>query len=250
MITIEEQESLFASEALDCLDADDADRLQQFLRRDPEKSKVRDSFLRTASLLGLSVPLIAPDPSVKKRILEEIERISRRPPVGAMLAASSRSAPPRFTFDSLLPWAAVALLALTSAWLWLQNTRARADIVRLRENILHTESLQGCMLWGNGGQSPPRAELIFCTRRQMGKLVVHGLESPPPGQAYQVWLQSDQVSAPVSAGIFRVGPHGEGEMTFRPNVKINKLCKVLISLEHAGGAATAEGPIVLAGNVL
>ncbi len=250
MISSETQEEFFAASALDCLDAEDAAHLQALLERQPAKTSELVSFQRTASLLGLSVPAVAPDPALKERVFGEIERISRRRLPVIMNRSAPSAAAPRFTFDSLLPWAAVVLLALTSAWLWLQNTRARADFARLRDSVLQPNSLHASVLWGDSTRPQTRAELIFCTRLQQGKLVVHGLESPPPDHVYQVWLQTDSAAAPVSAGVFRIGPGGEGEIILRPAVKVKKLCKVLISLEKAGGVPKAEGPVVLAGNVM
>lgn len=247
----EHQDELLAAHALDALSPGESPELKRLLAgRREYKDRLRQ-FRDATPALGLALWPVTPSPAVRDHLLDTIDRLQARRELDA--AANSEAdllARPAFTFDDLLPWVAVFLLATTSAWLWLQNTRARSEIVQLQQEIFQPTTLRGAVLLGQNPFSGSKAEMIFCTRLQKGRLFVHGLRPADPGHVYQIWLQRDPNTPPVSGGTLQVGGNSEAESFIQPQVKIENLTKVMVSLEPAGPSDVAKGPVVLSGGVL
>jgi anti-sigma-K factor RskA len=250
-MSTDDRNDLLIAEALDTGDASDRRRVRELLASDSSAETDLTRFKDSAALVGQSLESQIPAPDLRSLILDRIDRIeqSRTPlPVTAMPVPSVTGR--GLSFDDLLPWVAVFLLAITSAWLWLQNSRARSEIAALREARLASSTLRAAVLFGQNDYTNCKAEMVFCTKMQRGRLVIHNLERLNPDHSYQVWLQTDPAKPPVSAGVFNITSRGDSEVMIRPPYEIETIKKVMISLEPAGGVPKAQGPIVLAGSVL
>ena len=79
-----------------------------------------------------------------------------------------------------------------------------------------------------------------------GLLVTAGLPAAPPGKAYQLWAIAG-TKAPVSAGVFEVGPDGGATVRVAPLPGVDKVDVFAVTLEPAGGVPAPTGQMYLAG---
>ncbi len=98
-----------------------------------------------------------------------------------------------------------------------------------------------------GTEEAPDAEGVFYVAGDTGMLVFWGLYPPPPGKTYQLWLVPED-GQPIHAGFPHADSQGYGVVLVKvpPDVK-EKLGRVGITVEPAGGSPGPTGPRVLVG---
>ena len=97
-----------------------------------------------------------------------------------------------------------------------------------------------------GNSSPALAVAVWDPDRQEGVLSISQLPAAAENKDYQLWVIDPQYPAPVSGGVFTVGPaNQETRIRFRAGKQITATPKFAVSIERKGGAPALRGPIVL-----
>jgi hypothetical protein len=184
-----------------------------------------------------------------------------------------------FPFTRYLPWAAAALLALTTSWLALQNISLRtqndglrtqhrlAEIAyRTAQNQLGERSLLAETLVRDLGAQLKRSEnlarlkvsalaslagntkeaqaiAVWDPDQQSGLLTFDKLPVIADEQDYQIWVVDPAYPNPVNGGVFKPDAAGHAVLAFRPDQPVKQAAAFAISLERKGGVPKAEGPI-------
>jgi anti-sigma-K factor RskA len=222
--------------------------------------KLADARGRLA-LLALAAPAVAPSPSVRARLMNQV----RSEKQGATRAAAVLPVPD--TTGGLFGrwWAAVLVpvgfaLALASFVLWTQNRRldqqlaalhsdmqreqqqlqsARevADLINARDTVIVPLAAQPGM---------PKGSAHVMYNAKMGMLMYEGqLEPNPANKSYQLWIVPTQGN-PISAGVFNAASTETDHflMKLPPGIAPKAFA---VTLEPAGGRPAPTGPMVLVG---
>lgn len=134
----------------------------------------------------------------------------------------------------------------TAARLESENASLRAQLADAQRQIaLLTEPERYVIL--KGTEEAPQAEGVFYVAGDKGMLVFWGLQPPPEGKTYQLWLVPED-GEPIHAGFPHVDAEGWGVLIVEvpPQVK-EKLGRIGITVEPAGGSPGPTGPRVLVG---
>src|SRR5262249_20602121 len=137
-----------------------------------------------------------------------------------------------------------------------QARRVLSDLEATRTLLVPEQELPGLLrrparrlvsLGGLPAAPLARARIVFHPGTREACLLATGLEIPPKGKGYEVWVIAK--GAPVPAGVF--WPDSEGSVLFRlPDVPAMAGVKTFaITLEPEGGVPAPTGPMVLAGAV-
>jgi len=124
----ERTEELAALHALDLLEGEERAAFADRLIRDPDLQVLVRELRESANALACTAPLGAPDPDLKARLLQRIEK-SHPAGNGARLLP--------FRVPTWIPWAAAAGLAVLAAWLGqtLLATRSEADALQVESRL-------------------------------------------------------------------------------------------------------------------
>jgi hypothetical protein len=129
----------------------------------------------------------------------------------------------------------------------------QAADARLREARQAAESAQTLALIASAtdllrfdlvGRQDQSAQVLW-SRTQGVAVNARGLEAPPPGKVYQVWLISP--GRATSAGVLQVDSTGRASAVFDSPAGLPRpVGRATITLEPAGGSPAPTGPAVLA----
>lgn len=186
-------------------------------------------------------------------------------------------------FSRFLPWIVAAGLALVAAWLGIRNYSLRADNDSLRtqhelavvaqrmtqsqlaertlvaeqmiaelgrrlQNSSDLSRLQITALVPQVRNMPEaRAIAVWDPGQQTGLLTVEKLPAVAQEQDYQIWIIDPHHPHPIGAGVFKPDSTGRATLLFKGAKPAATAAALAISLERAGGAPEAGGPIVLLG---
>lgn len=89
--------------------------------------------------------------------------------------------------------------------------------------------------------------VVWDPEEQRGVVKVANLPKPEAGTDYQLWVIDPKYPSPVSGGVLTVADEAPTRVSFKPAQVIEHADKFAISIEQAGGAPTAAGPIIFAG---
>jgi anti-sigma-K factor RskA len=255
---------LLAAHALGALDPEDRAYVEARLAQDEEARRELVAFESVAARLGLSADLVPPSPRLKDAIL----RATSPSPKAAARATSG--------------WTWLAAAAAVVCAVGLLVVRAQRDDARraasaaqaraetaeaqAREFLADLEATRGLLaqeremrgllgrpetrlvsLGGLPAAPQARARMLFRPDTREACLLASGLDQPPAGKAYEVWVIAQ--GGPVPAGVFK--PDAQGAALFRlPDVPAMASVKTFaITLEPEGGVPAPTGPMVLAGAV-
>jgi anti-sigma-K factor RskA len=248
--------------ALDALDGPDALEFRQHLETCEGCQTELAAFERVAGGIGASVRPVPPPPGLRDRVLAA---------VGAPLPRAAVR--PQRAFSWLGPLATAAALVLGLALLatreQLQRERARvqalsaeaaqarrelADLEQaltearsVRDLVVHPDS-RFTLLAGLPPAPGARARVIWNASSREAVLIASGLQAPPPGKAYEVWVIGE-AKQPAPAGVFQ--PAGDGSaLVHLPRVEETARPRTFaVTVEPAAGSLSPTGPMVLAGAV-
>ncbi len=88
------------------------------------------------------------------------------------------------------------------------------------------------------------AMMMAAPTGQMGVLVVSGLEAPPRGHAFQLWVVAE--GKQMDGGVFTVDDHGWGQLEFAPPEPMAHIQQVGITVEPESGSRQPTGAPLLA----
>lgn len=237
-MTPEERSDLAALHALSLLEGEEAARAIRLEAADPEFAAEVAAFAETAAELAAALPLERPSDLLRERVLSLVRPAASRP-------------------RAWIGWAAAAVLALTSAGLWLERNgisslqrengeltarlEALGDQTRLSD--LRIASLEGQLDEYKGA----RAVVVWDTARGEGRIDLANLPAAEQGKVLQLWIVDPARPNPVSGGLIHREADGTANVPFHPAQKVGEASAFAISVERAGGVEVAEGPVVLIG---
>ena len=271
-MTHDDARDLLPLKALDVLEGEDRAALDAHLAECPSCREAYADEQRTVAALAHAPAQVAPRPELKARVMAGATGrghvVDFPAPTSVPQPAAARS--------SFAPWlvaAAAAVLAVASS---VGLMRARAEIERLRGEIVAVESrladadrrtveataqvreqrqaldvlasadLVRTTLEGVPPTATARAQALFSPSSGRLLLSATGLAAPPPGRVYQLWAIVG--TTPVSAGVFTPGDDGVSRVS--TTVAFNGPPAALaVTLEPEGGVPAPTGPKVLVGAV-
>jgi anti-sigma-K factor RskA len=95
-------------------------------------------------------------------------------------------------------------------------------------------------------QSRAIGAAFWSPQEQRGLLTIESLPGLPANQAYQLWLFDPRFKNPLSAGVLPPDPNGT--LQFNPDIKVDTVERIAISIEPRGGSAQPTGKIILLGS--
>ena len=244
-----------AEYALGMMDAAAERAFEAELKGDEELRALTMELRESAAALAHDAPDLAPPPELRERILAPIRGELA---VAAAVAASSArqtGAPKATSSFGFLPWAIAAGLAITSAALWTELSASRAEAVflgkeadRLRKEDILKQMKIATLSAQNDAYAKAGAVVVWDEAKQRGVVKLSNFPPVASGKDYQLWVINSKQGAPISGGVVPVSADGAARVAFTPNQPVSKAEKFAISIEKEGGAPTAAGPIVLAGD--
>jgi anti-sigma-K factor RskA len=272
----ERHEEQAALHALGLLEGAERSAFEAELAGSRELQSLVDSLSGAGAALAAAATPARPSAALKARVLAATEAGAQPPAAGTIV---------RFPLGRYVPWAAAAVLAVTSAWLATRNLALRAENEGLRtqqrlaeiafesarnqlaERSLLAETmiqdlgarltrsedlarLRVSALASLAGNSPEaQAIAVWDPDQQAGLLSFEKIPAIADHQDYQIWVIDPAYQNPVNGGVFHVARDGAVSLAFRPDQPVTKATAFAISLERKGGVPKAEGPIVLLGKL-
>lgn len=182
-----------------------------------------------ADALPRTVAPVEPPPSLKRSLLEVVEREARERSGGPAVRPRRRRLLDLLPRGPQLAWAAAAVAVLVFvggfglAKFVSGGTEERTLSAQVDRNRV------------------PRASGVLDVRDGTGVLRVHGLPPLGPGRTYQAWVQRDGEVIPQA--VFGVRADGNGETALAANLSGAKA--VMVTRERQAGArAPSERPIL------
>jgi len=257
---------LLPAHALGALDPEDRAYVEARLDQEAGARQELAAFEAVVARLGLTVAPVPPAPELRATILQA--------------TAPQATAPSRAASTSAWTWLATAAAVVCAIGLLVtlfQRDEARraasaaqaraetaeaqarqflADLEATRALLAREQEVRGLLgrpdtrLVSLGGlPAAPKAHAHVLFRAEMREcfLLATGLDRPPAGKAYEVWVIAQ--GPPMPAGVFQ--PDAQGRVLFRlPEMPAMAGVKTFaITIEPEGGVPAPTGPMVLAGAV-
>lgn len=217
------------------------------------------------AILSLAAPPVAPSPSVKQRLMAQVQSAASRTPVAAEAPAPAArdSAPSSVArwWNAILVPVGVALAALT-IFLWHENRDLARQIGALNQSLaqqqheMHEASEVAALVTSQSTVTIPLAHqpgtpmgaAHVMYNKKMGMLMYEGeIQPAPASKSYQLWVVPEN-GKPISAGVFNPvqGQPDHWMMKLPDGVDPKSFA---VTLEPAGGMPHPTGPMVLIGSI-
>jgi hypothetical protein len=259
--------------ALGALDGADLDELRAHLPGCAACQAELRAHEDVAAGLGLAAGVVPPPRGLKARVLGAAGVPSGPLPV-------ARPAPPRErSWTPMLAAAAAVVLALAGGYLagsrgraeahrqlaqlqeereelLLQFRAAQAEALSLRIRVSQEAAFHD--LLANGDTRTTRlaalapapgaqARVVWNASARQTVFVATGLQPPPAGKAYELWVLAGQ--KPVPAGVFKADERGRAVVTLPWAEDTARVHTFAVTLEPESGSPAPTSPIMLAGAV-
>jgi anti-sigma-K factor RskA len=221
-------QEMAALHALGLLDEAGQAALRAAAERDPEVRALMDQMAETAAALACDAPQVAPPPAV----LRELKR--QLPP--RRLFSSARVV----AFPEWMPYALAAGLAvLAVAQVFLISglkkkvVAAQAETAMWRDHDNMVQMRLASLQAQDAAYANAKVMVAWDPKMHHGYIAMENMPPPPPGHDYQLWVLDPGAPAPISAGLLRMGPDGQGFVAAQPMETPGP--GFAISLEPSGG---------------
>lgn len=274
----EEQAALYA---LHTLDEHEKRILQSEMKVDARLREAVAEFEEASAELAHLLPVEAPPPELKDRLMAEIRRNRRSNVILGTVFGLVRS--------PWVAWAAAACLAIGVFQLQQGKKNVAAQIpalaaseeaarqellaaqeaqkaleARLQAETEKTSSLSDEVVRLKESNAVSKMEVatlrsslkryeegvavvVWDSNAQQGQLKLEKMPPVLPNKDYQLWVIDKGRSTPVDGGIVKVNDRGRATVTFKPALPITDVSKFAISVEKEGGVPVGEGPIIMVG---
>jgi anti-sigma-K factor RskA len=266
----EHPHDLLPAFALGALDVDEANQvLQHVAVCTPCRADV-EAWGTIVELLPYTVAPHSPSAHIKRQLFAMIDASADARP-GTADAAPSRQGPMRRWMGALT--AGALALALVFGLL-LANERGRTDMLTAqldeRERTLQRlnnqlaernltiqqvrmqldRELQATVFMATaigqplkGARAGVQGKMYMKPGDTYAVLVVHGLQPPPAGKVYQLWLATADTQVP--SGILTVGLGGTATLAIEAPAPVDSYTQVMVTVEQAPGSQAPSDQIVL-----
>ena len=266
-LTCEEVRELLPLLALDTLDVDERDVVEDHLASCPACLDELAGYSETAAALALALPQADPPPALKGRVLAEARR-ARVLPGGARfgripepVSRASRASHWRVSLSSLV--AAVALLLAVGSLAWAMSLRAELDaqnarIATLSERannyarvtaVLQAADTQMRVLQSPSGEPDTFGRVYIDPDTSEGMLMVRNLPPLPQGRVYQLWVAGTDGTRESAGVLTWTDKAGNGYTLIKCPEKLSRWRWFNVTEEPAGGSETPTGSRVLGGTI-
>ena len=257
MMRCDDVRDLLAAYALDAVDVDERDRLDDHLASCPACAEELRGYRETAALLALAVPQVEPPADLGARVVaaagrsdgeQRAERAWRRPSAGRR--------------PSLLALvASLALLIAVGVALWAaslqgQLAEQRALAASNEERALRYDRvvavLQSEGLIVRSLESTPVApngygRVYLDPASGDGMVMVRSLPPLPEGRAYQLWIVKADGERATCGFLRRTSPDGDGYTLIQAPLPVSDWQRLGLTEEPATGSPGPTGPRVIGG---
>ena len=266
-LTCAEARELVPLLALDVLDVDERDVLEDHLASCSGCLEELTSYSETAASLALALPQHDPPPALKGRILSAARR-ARVLPAGSPepVARISSWRGPRFarlrvSLSSLV--ASVALLLAAGSTVWALNLRAQLDtqnarIATLSERannyarvtaVLQAADTQIRVLDGTGNAPQAFGRVYIDPDTSEGMLMVRNLPPLPQGKVYQLWVARENGQRESAGLLTWTDKAGNGYTLIKCPETLARWKSFGVTEEPSGGSQAPTGTSLLGGMI-
>lgn len=234
----EHLQELAALHALGLLDDAGQAELRTAAERDPKVRELIDRMDETAAALALEATQVPPPPAVWRELTRQLP--ARRP------ALSEKA----ITFPIWVPYVLAACLcglALAQGCLIFglqQKVRvAQAEAAMWRDHDNMVQLKLASLEAQNAAYANAKVMVAWDPKMHHGYISMENMPAPPPGHDYQLWVLDPNAPAPISAGLLRMGPNGQGFVAAQPMGTSGP--GFAISLEPSGGRSEPTSGAIL-----
>jgi anti-sigma-K factor RskA len=266
-LTCEEVRELVPLLALDVLDVDERDVVDDHLATCSACLEELAGYTETTANLALALPQSDPSPALKGRVLAEARR-ARVLPGGS---SGGREPMPIWRGERVSRWrislsglvAAVALVLAAGSTAWAFNLRSQLDaqnarIATLSERannyarvtaVLQAADTQIRVLQSTGGTADTFGRVYIDPETSEGMLMVRNLPPLPQGRVYQLWVASPDGQR-MSAGLLTwTDKAGNGYTLIKCPETLSRWQSFGVTEEPSGGSQTPTGSRLLGGSI-
>jgi len=228
-----------AAYLLGALDEAERAAFEEHLAGCPACREEVDQLAPAAQALPMSVDPVDPPPSLKARIMAEVEREASllaaagpeadRPPGGRGRSPRRR---PSWRIPRLVP-------AAVAAGLLVVGVAIGVGVGELQDAPERTVAAKV-----NGA---PGATVSLEMNGEEGRLLARGLPAPPSGRVYQVWLKRDGHAPEPTAALFV--PSRDGAATASVPGTMEGIDQVMVTDEPDGGSPQPTGDLLAVADV-
>lgn len=197
----------------------------------------------TAAILGSAAAEPAPE-RLRDAVLAQIDVTRQEPPVLFENAREPVSRPDRLK-AAIAAVAAVALVAVAGLAAVVAHLDGRLEDVETRSSelsrVLAAEDARTVPMSAAGGT----ARVVVSESIDEAAFLAHGLEDPPDGKVYELWLIRDGV--PTPAGLFR--PDRDGATIQILTGEVASAEAVAVTIEPEGGSPQPTSDPIMVGEV-
>ena len=267
-LTCEEVRELLPLQALDVLDVDERDVVDDHLAGCSGCLDELAGYSETAAALALALPQADPSPALKGRVLAAAGRArmlptdsrpGRIPP--PPLSYSQRASRWRTSLSSLVAGLALVLAAGSTVWAFnlrseLDAQNARISTLSERANnyarvtaVLQAADTQIRVLQSTDGAPDTFGRVYIDPDTSEGMLMVRNLPPLPQGKVYQLWVAGAD-GARQSAGLLTwTDKSGNGYALIKCPDTLSRWQSFGVTQEPAGGSQAPTGSRLLGGTI-
>jgi anti-sigma-K factor RskA len=266
-LTCAEARELVPLLALDVLDVDERDVLEDHLAGCRDCLEDLAAYSDTAATLALALPQQDPPPALKGRLLSAARRARVLPAVPAgqreptAFWRSPRLARLRISMTGLV--AGLALLLAAGTTLWALSLRSELDaqsarIATLSERagnyarvtaVLQAADTQVRVLQGTGQAPEAFGRVYIDPDTSEGMLMVRSLPPLPPGRVYQLWVAGADGKRESAGTLTWTDKTGNGYTLIQCPDKLARWQSFGVTEEPSGGSPTPTGTRLLGGTI-
>lgn len=219
-----------AAYLLGALDETERAAFEEHMAGCPACREEVDLLLPAAQALPVSAEPVAPPPSLKARIMAEVEReasllAAAGPEADRPQARRRRRFPLRV--PRLVPVAVAAALLILGVAIGVGATALRGGPER---TVVAQVS------------DAPGASVQVEVNGEEGRLLARGLPAPPSGRVYQVWLKRDGHAPEPTAALFV--PSRDGAASASVPGSLEEIDQVMVTDEPDGGSPQPTGDLL------
>ncbi len=269
---------MISAYVLGALEGPEAQEVEQHLRESSDGATALGEHARNAALLGASVQPVRPPAHIKDALLKRVAPNGAGSADAGITAAPTpeprEGESPRELAARVAnrPWysgpmGAVAAIALTTiGMLFYFLTQIRSDLdtlkrvsiardmnlAKIRERLeqrdrfilaLYSQDARVASVSGKQVAAKANGSFVYLPHRRSAQFFISGLDKPPPGKSYQLWLIVDKKA--VDGGLIAPANDGVTMAEVPVNAEPGKVNAFAVSLEPSGGVPVRTGPIII-----